>query len=102
MARILIKFRSKSKVGEGIDQYTNNSVYNIEFLYTKIEIMRTNIIIDDNLMADALKAAGVKTKKEAVELGLKTLITLHKQKLIKELKGKLLWEGNLDEMRTDK
>lgn len=64
--------------------------------------MRTNIIIDDNLMAEALKATGVKTKKEAVELGLKTLITLHKQKVIKESKGKLKWEGDLDEMRMDK
>ncbi len=64
--------------------------------------MRTNIIIDDNLMAEALKATGVKTKKEAVELGLKTLVTLHKQKAIRKLKGKLLWEGDLDEMRTDK
>jgi len=63
--------------------------------------MRTNIIIDDKIMAEALKATGLKTKKEAVELGLKTLITLNKQATIKELKGKLKWEGNLDEMRTD-
>jgi len=64
--------------------------------------MRTNIIIDDKLMAEALKATGLKTKKEAVELGLKTLVTLHKQTAIKKLKGKLQWEGDLDEMRSDK
>lgn len=63
--------------------------------------MRTNIVIDDTLMLEALKATGLKTKKEAVELGLKTLITLNKQAAIKELKGKLRWEGNLDNMRTD-
>jgi Arc/MetJ family transcription regulator len=63
--------------------------------------MRTNIVIDNTLMQEALKATGLKTKKEAVELGLKTLITLRKQSAIKELKGKLHWEGNLDELRID-
>ena len=62
--------------------------------------MRTNIEIDDSLMADALKATGLSTKKEAVELGLKALIKLNKQASIRALKGKLKWEGNLDEMRT--
>ncbi|MDX5584133.1 MAG: type II toxin-antitoxin system VapB family antitoxin [Aureibaculum sp.] len=62
--------------------------------------MRTNIEIDDSLMADALKATGLSTKKEAVELGLKALIKLSKQASIRALKGKLKWEGNLDEMRT--
>lgn len=63
--------------------------------------MRTNIVIDNTLMQEALKATGLKTKKEAVELGLKTLITLRNQAAIRELKGKLHWEGNLDELRTD-
>jgi Arc/MetJ family transcription regulator len=63
--------------------------------------MRTNIVIDDKIMSEALKATGLKTKKEAVELGLKTLISLNKQAAIKELKGKLLWESDLDDMRTD-
>jgi len=64
--------------------------------------MRTNIEIDDDLMADALKATGLNTKKEAVELGLKALIKLNKQASIRALRGKLKWEGNLDEMRTKK
>lgn len=64
--------------------------------------MRTNIIIDDNLMADALKLTGLKTKREAVELGLKMLIKIKKQENIKSYRGKLRWEGDLDEMRTDK
>jgi Arc/MetJ family transcription regulator len=63
--------------------------------------MRTNIVIDNTLMQEALKATGLKTKKETVELGLKTLITLRKQAAIRELNGKLHWEGNLDELRTD-
>ncbi len=62
--------------------------------------MRTNIEIDDNLMADALKATGLSTKKEAVELGLKALIELNKQASIRALRGKLKWEGSLEEMRA--
>jgi Arc/MetJ family transcription regulator len=63
--------------------------------------MRTNIIIDDTLMADVLKATGVKSKREAVELGLKTLLMLKQQEGIKDFKGKLKWEGDLEKMRTD-
>mgnify|MGYP000748905176 FL=1 len=63
--------------------------------------MRTNIEIDDKLMNDVLKATGLKTKKDVVELGLKTLIRLNKQENIKKLRGKLQWTGDLDEMRTN-
>lgn len=63
--------------------------------------MRTNIVIDEKLMNDALLATGLKTKKEVVELGLKTLVRLDRQKQIKELKGKLKWDGDLDEMRSN-
>jgi len=63
--------------------------------------MRTNIEIDDTLMSDALAMTGARTKKEAVELGLKALIRLKKQERIKRFKGKLRWEGDLEEMRTD-
>lgn len=63
--------------------------------------MRTNIVIDDSLMNDALKLTGLKTKREAVEMGLKTLIKLKKQEAIKNFRGKLRWEGDLDEMRKD-
>jgi len=64
--------------------------------------MRTNIVIDDKLMKDALKATGVKTKREAVELGLKALVDLRKQEQVRQLRGKITWEGDLDAMRTDK
>ena len=63
--------------------------------------MRTNIVIDDNLMAEVLQITGLKTKKDAVELGLKTLLELKKQAEIKQFKGKLTWYDNLDRMRTD-
>jgi Arc/MetJ family transcription regulator len=63
--------------------------------------MRTNIVIDDRLMADALRASGVRTKREAVELGLQTLIRVHRQEGLRSLRGKLNWEGDLDAMRAD-
>lgn len=64
--------------------------------------MRTNIVIDDKLMEDALKASGLGTKREAVEEGLKALIRLNRQNDIRSLRGQLSWEGDLGEMRTDK
>ena len=63
--------------------------------------MRTNIVIDDKLLEDALKLTGLKTKREVVEASLKTLIALKKQEKIKKYRGKLKWEGDLDNMRTD-
>ena len=64
--------------------------------------MRTNIVIDDKLMADALKASGARTKREAVELGLKTLLQLGRQGEVRRLRGKVKWEGDLEAMRRDK
>lgn len=63
--------------------------------------MRTNIIIDDHLMNEALMLSNTKTKKAVVEEGLSLLIRLKKQQKIRLLRGKLKWEGNLDEMRLD-
>lgn len=63
--------------------------------------MRTNIVIDDQLMKRAQVASGVKTKREVVEQGLKALITLQNQRDIRSLRGKLKWEGDLDAMRRD-
>ncbi len=64
--------------------------------------MRTNVVIDDKLMADALKASGVRSKREAVELGLKTLLQVGRQAEVRRLKGKVNWIGDLDAMRRDK
>ncbi len=64
--------------------------------------MRTNIDIDERLMKDTLKITGLKTKREAVELGLETLLRLKRQEKAKKLKGKLRWEGDLEVMRLDK
>ncbi|NTU50376.1 MAG: type II toxin-antitoxin system VapB family antitoxin [Desulfobulbaceae bacterium] len=64
--------------------------------------MRTNIIIDDRLMDEALKISGYKTKKETVEEGLRLLIAQKNQSKIRSYRGRLNWEGDLEEMRTDK
>lgn len=64
--------------------------------------MRTNIVIDDQLMRDTLRATGLRTKREAVELGLRTLLRLRRQEEIRRLRGKLPWSGDLEAMRTDK
>jgi len=63
--------------------------------------MRTNIVIDKKLMSQALKLTGIKTKRRAVEAGLELLVTMAKQQQIRDARGKLRWEGDLDAMRRD-
>ena len=63
--------------------------------------MRTNIEIDDELMARAMKAAGTRTKRETVEKGLEILIRLQGQQKIRELRGKVDWQGDVDAWRRD-
>lgn len=63
--------------------------------------MRTNIVIDDSIMAEALDVSGYTTKKETVEEALKLLITMKKQAQVRKFRGKIHWEGDLDLMRTD-
>ena len=63
--------------------------------------MRTNIVIDDELISSAMAATGAKTKREAVELGLKTLLRLQRQGELRQLRGKVDWTGDLETMRSD-
>ena len=63
--------------------------------------MRTNIVIDDNLMAEAMELSQSKTKKAVVESGLRLLIQIKKQERIKSLRGQLKWTGDLEKMRLD-
>lgn len=62
--------------------------------------MRTNIEIDDKLLNDAIKWTGLKSKKATVNHALEELVKLEKRKKLLSLRGKVKWEGNLDEMRT--
>jgi Arc/MetJ family transcription regulator len=63
--------------------------------------MRTNIVIDDKLMAEALHLSGKQTKKETVEAALRLLVQFQRQQSIRDFRGKLKWEGDLEKMRTD-
>jgi Arc/MetJ family transcription regulator len=65
------------------------------------EYMRTNVVIDDKLMERAVKSGHYPTKKAAIEQGLKLLVQINSQKQLRELKGKILWEGDLEAMRQD-
>ncbi len=64
--------------------------------------MRTNIVIDDRLMARAMRVSGAPTKRKAVEQGLKLLVRLKQQEKIRSARGKLHWEGDLEAMRRDR
>jgi len=64
-------------------------------------LMRTNIVVDDSLMEEALKLTNIKTKKGVVDTALKLLVQVKRQEKIRKLRGKLHWEGNLAEMRLD-
>jgi Arc/MetJ family transcription regulator len=64
--------------------------------------LRTNIFIDDRLIAKAMRASGTASKREVVELGLKTLVRLNEQEQLRSGRGKLRWEGDLEPMRLDR
>ena len=64
--------------------------------------MRTNIVLDDNLIERAQKLTGIKTKREVVQEALRMLILLREQAEIRQLRGRLAWEGNLDEQRQSR
>ncbi len=61
--------------------------------------MRTNIVLDEKLVNNCIKATGINTKKSLIDHALRELLRHKKQKRLLELKGKIMWEGNLDEMR---
>lgn len=61
--------------------------------------MRTNIEIDDRLMRAAMRSSGARTKRATVEAGLRLLVQVRAQAGIRRLRGKIKWEGNLDESR---
>ena len=64
--------------------------------------MRTNAVIDDDLMDSALRVSGIQTKKAVIEEGLRLLVTIKGQEKIKGFRGKLSWTGTLEKMRLDK
>ncbi len=63
--------------------------------------MRTNIVINDDLMNEALRLTGFRTKKAVVEEGLRLLVKMRRQAKIRQLKGRLSWDESLEQMRID-
>lgn len=63
--------------------------------------MRTNVVLDDELMTRALQSSGCRTKRSAIESGLRLLVQVNSQKKLRSLKGKIAWEGDLADMRRD-
>jgi Arc/MetJ family transcription regulator len=63
---------------------------------------RTNVVLDDNLVEDCIKATGIKTRKALIDHALKELLRHENQIKILDLKGNINWEGNLDEWRQDR
>jgi Arc/MetJ family transcription regulator len=61
--------------------------------------VRTNIEIDDQLLSEAMRSSGARTKKAAVEAGLRLLVKTRSQGAIRRLRGKVQWDGNLNESR---
>jgi Arc/MetJ family transcription regulator len=61
--------------------------------------MRTNIDIDDRLLREAMRRSGARTKRAAVEAGLRLLAETHSQGSIRKLRGKVQWQGDLHESR---
>ena len=76
-------------------------IFALVYVYKRYLEMRTNIIIDDDLMEQAISLSNNKTKKAVVEEALQLLIRFQKQLHIRELRGKLNWDGNLEQMRLD-
>jgi len=63
--------------------------------------VRTNVVIDDTLMSRALRTSGCRTKRSAIETGLRLLVQVNSQKKLRSLRGKIAWDGDLEEMRRD-
>jgi Arc/MetJ family transcription regulator len=66
----------------------------------KSDSVRTNIVLDSKLVEAGLRATGLKTRRELVDFALRELLRHTQQKKLLSLKGKVAWEGDLEEMRT--
>jgi Arc/MetJ family transcription regulator len=72
------------------------------YTFTEEGKVRTNVVIDDELMAEALETTGLKTKRAVIEEALRTLVRLKRQEQVRYLRGKLQWEGNLSALRESR
>lgn len=61
--------------------------------------MRTNVVLDDELIEEAMRCTGLKTKRAVIEEALRTFVQLKSQESLRSLRGQLRWEGDLDASR---
>jgi Arc/MetJ family transcription regulator len=64
--------------------------------------MRTNIVIDDTLITEAMRLTQIKTKRGVVDMALRTLVRLERQRAVLDLEGRIGWEGDLNHMRESR
>ena len=74
-------------------------IHDIIYTHSSEVDIRTNIVLDDELIKNAMAVSGLSTKRAVVEAGLRLLIEIKGQTEIRKLRGKIKWEGNLQEMR---
>lgn len=67
----------------------------------EVDLVRTNIVIDDRLISEAMRLSGARTKRQAVEDSLRLMVKLKRQEQVREARGKLRWTGDLGAMRRD-
>jgi Arc/MetJ family transcription regulator len=93
------RVREKKRLG-GLDGYTQMwEVYTSGRKGWKGRKMRTNIEIEDELMREAMRSSGKRTKRAAVEAGLRLLVQTRAQGKIRRLRGKIRWQGDLEASR---
>ena len=71
----------------------------VHYAMCTLGCMRTNIEIDDEVMREAQRLTGVRTKREAVDLALRELVARHRRLGILDLRGRVHWEGDLGASR---
>ena len=64
--------------------------------------MRTNVVLDDELVTEAMRLTGASTKREVIDRALRTLIRLERQRAVLDLRGTVDWEGDLGAMRESR
>jgi Arc/MetJ family transcription regulator len=82
--------------------YTIIFVFGVYVMSADQKFQRTNITLDAELVSEGLKITGLKTRRELVDFALRELLRRENQKKILELKGRIAWEGNLEEMREQR
>ena len=63
---------------------------------------RTNVVLDEDLIGRGMRLTGINTRKALIDYALRELVRRKEQKKILRLRGKISWEGDLDQMRQNR